>query len=156
MALLIVSNATNGGAVTDFVLDDFLPYQLAVLSNRLSDGFSVHYRKFGLTIPEWRVVAHLSQEEKVSIREIYLRVEMDKSKVSRAAARLEKAGYVEKKINPADRRLVELNLTPKGRAMIEEIAPLATGYQEEMMSTLPAESRESLVKAIGTLLEKCK
>ena len=78
--------------MAEFILDDFLPYQLAVLANRISDAFSERYRsKFGITVAEWRVVAHLSQAEKVSIREVYRQVEMDKSKASRAAARLEKA-----------------------------------------------------------------
>lgn len=140
----------------EFVLDDFLPYQLAVIANRVSDGFSQRYReKFGITVPEWRVVAHLSQAEKVSIREIYKQVEMDKSKASRAAARLEKAGYVSKRVNPADRRLVELSLTDKGRAMVAEIWPMAEAFQAEVLDCLPLDARKNFRTAISTLMEKC-
>ena len=71
-----------------FELTDFLPYQLAVAAGRVSRAFSDRYRaEFGLSIPEWRVLAHLSTADAVSIREIHARVDMDKSKVSRAAAR---------------------------------------------------------------------
>jgi len=140
-----------------FILDDFLPYQLAVLANRVSDRFSQSYQeKFGITVPEWRVVAHLSQVEKISIREIYTKVEMDKSKASRAAARLEKAGYVSKKINPADRRLVELSLTAKGRAMIDEIGPLGAAFQNQVLDCLPADDRAKFLKSVETMLENCK
>lgn len=121
----------------EFVLDEFLPYQLAVAAQRVSREFAVRYRAlYGISIPEWRVVAHLSQESAVSIREIHKRVDMDKSKVSRAASRLEAAGYVTKRVNPQDRRLVELALTDKGRAMMAELAPIAREYEASVMAAL--------------------
>ena len=49
---------------------------------------------------------------------------MDKPKVSRAAARLEHAGLVRKRVDPRDRRLVSLSLTRKGERLFEEIAHL--------------------------------
>ncbi len=114
----------------DFVLDRFLPYQLAVAASRTSREFSALYRdRFGIGIAEWRVVAHLSQGGPVSVREIYERVDMDKSRVSRAATRLEGSGYVLKRVNAADRRLIELSLTDKGRAMVNEIAEMAAGFE---------------------------
>ncbi|NOX74675.1 MAG: MarR family transcriptional regulator, partial [Alphaproteobacteria bacterium] len=117
--------------LSEFQLEQFLPYQMAVLSNRVSDEFSKMYRdRFGISVSEWRVVAHLYQAEKVSIREVYQQVQIDKSKASRAAARLEKSGYVSKKINPGDRRLVELSLTEKGRAMHDEIGPMGVAFQQ--------------------------
>lgn len=120
-----------------FSLADFLPYRLSVLAGRLSREFSARYQdRFGISIPEWRVVAHLSQAGTVSVREIYEMVDMDKSKVSRAAARLEQAGYVEKKVNPQDRRLVELSLTIKGKDMMAELAELANTYQAELEARL--------------------
>jgi len=123
--------------MNDFDLDAFLPYQLAVLSSRVSDGFMALYKeKFGISNPEWRVVAHLSQAGSVSVREIFRKVDMDKSKVSRAATRLENAGYITKKSNSKDRRLVELALTDKGRSMVAELAPIARAYEEEVLAAL--------------------
>ena len=61
--------------MTDFNLETFLPYQLNELSRAVSAGFSYHYReRYGITVAEWRVVAHLSQEDAVSVREITRRV----------------------------------------------------------------------------------
>jgi maleylacetoacetate isomerase len=103
----------------DFDLSAFLPYQLAVAAARVSKGFADRYRaEFGLSIPEWRVLAHLAGDDAVSVREIHARVDMDKSKVSRAAARLEEAGLIEKRENAADRRLLDMRLTDKGRDLI--------------------------------------
>ena len=156
---LVRSSQTQrkGGVLAEFVLEDFLPYQLAVLANRVSDGFSQLYRqKFGISVPEWRVVAHLSQAEKVSIREVYKQVEMDKSKASRAAARLVEAGYVSKKVNADDRRLVELSLTPKGRAMVREIGPMGQAFQARVLDCLQPQQRDHFQAALKTMMETCK
>ncbi len=145
---------TQSDDADDFVLEDFLPYQLAILSSRISDGFSLCYRKkFGLSVSEWRVIAHLMRADKVSIREIYNRVAMDKSKVSRAAARLEQAGYIQKQGCARDRRLVELSLTPKGRAVAREIGPMGLKYARDILRNLPEEARAPFLGAIRTLLE---
>ncbi len=125
----------KAGSVVDFRLDDFLPWQLAELAERVSRGLSGLYRdKFGISVAEWRVVAHLSQAEKVSVREIHARVRMGKWQVSRAAQRLESRGYIRKRTGRTDRRLVELSLTPKGRAMVNEIIPLALEYEKELLA----------------------
>jgi len=137
--------------VTDFNLDEFLPYKLSELSRRVSGGFSKHYReRYGISVAEWRVVAHLSQETAVSVREIHNRVGMDKPKVSRAASRLEASGFVKKVVNEHDRRLVELSLTPKGRAMIDTLAPIAAAYQDELMAAL-GEGAAAFVEKVDRL-----
>lgn len=140
----------------DFVLDDFLPYQLAVLAARVSRGFSDLYsQKFGISIPEWRVVAHLSQAGSVSVREIHARVDMDKSKVSRAASRLELAGYITKSVNATDRRLVELALTDAGKAMVAELTPVARAYEQQVLKALGPDS-ECFRDALRALLDETR
>lgn len=136
-------------------LDRFLPYQVSVLAARLSAALSrVYAERFGISIAEWRVIAHLSQHRKVSVREVQARVAMDKSKVSRAAARLESAGLVEKRVNAADRRLVELSLSRKGRRLYGEIAPLALAFEADLLAGLPAAEVAAFRAAVGTLLAR--
>src|ERR1700723_2782674 len=130
-------------------LDQFLPYLVNVLANRLSHELAgVYEARFGISIPEWRVIAHLSQHEDVSVREIHQRVDMDKAKVSRAASRLEAVGFIEKTENKGDRRLVgALRLTKRGRRLFAEIEPLALAYERESVSTL-SKSEEAALRAI--------
>ncbi len=136
-------------------LDRFLPYQVSVLAARLSAALSrVYAERFGISIAEWRVIAHLSQHRKVSVREVQARVAMDKSKVSRAAARLEAAGLVEKRVNTADRRLVELSLTRRGRRLYGEIAPLALAFEADLLAGLPAAEVAAFRAATAALLAR--
>ena len=134
-------------------LDRFLPYLVNKLASRLSDDLArVYQKRFGITIPEWRVIAHLAENKNVSIREIFIRVAMDKSKVSRAAARLELSGYLEKQVNPADRRLIELQLTPKGRTLFEKIEPLALAFEQETLSNLSPHEADLFRTLLNKLL----
>ena len=120
-----------------FVLDDFLPYRMAVAAERLSVEFSRNYAKaFGLSIPEWRVLVHLMQTGEISVRDIEQRAGLEKSKVSRAVSRLESAGYVTKAVNPGDRRLVRLGLTEKGWALMGQLVPLAIEHQKRLETKL--------------------
>lgn len=138
----------------DFRLDDFLPYRLAVLASRVSRDFArIYETEFGLSVAEWRVIAHLGEGGEVSVREIHARVDMDKSRVSRAAARLETAGLVAKSVNAADRRLVSLTLTEAGREMLAAIAPRARAYEAELIARLPADEKRMLRACVDAMLD---
>ena len=138
-----------------FQLSAFLPYQLAVAAGRVSRAFSERYRaEFGLSIPEWRVLAHLAGGDAVSVREIHARVDMDKSKVSRAAARLEQAGLIEKRDHAGDRRLLDMRLTASGQELMARIVPIADAYQEELLARLGAEAGPFRTALLRILEEK--
>jgi DNA-binding MarR family transcriptional regulator len=123
--------------MSGFDLSQFLPYRLAVAAARVSREFGDRYRaEFGLSIAEWRVLAHLSQAQAVSVGEITARVDMEKSRVSRAAQRLEDAGLVLKTAHPGDGRLVALSLTPQGAALMDRLGPMALEFQTELESRL--------------------
>lgn len=147
--------------MTQFDLTQFLPYQLAAAAERISRDFAEIYRReFGISIPEWRVLAHLNQahlnqEGAVSVRDIENRVAMEKSKVSRAASRLEAAGLIEKRTNPADRRLLELRLTADGCSLLARILPLALDYQSALVTRLGPEAI-SMVACLNLILEDRK
>lgn len=134
-----------------FKLAEFLPYQLAVAAAHVSREFSTRYRReFGLSIPEWRVLAHIAQEDRVSVREIQARVDMDKTKVSRAAARLEAMGLIEKRAHPEDRRLLDMRLTDNGSDLFSRLAPIAVAYQAELLASLGPDA-EGFRRALAAL-----
>lgn len=129
----------------------FLPYRLAVIAARVSKAMSSLYaERFGISIPEWRVIAHLARSERVSVRDIHAHVNLDKVKVSRAVSRLEAAGLVRKSSNEADNRLLEISLTQEGWQIYGEIVPLAERFQADLLAALSQEERE----ALGAIFEK--
>ncbi|KEP71731.1 MarR family transcriptional regulator [Thioclava dalianensis] len=137
----------------DFELDLFLPYLLTEAAEKLSHDLAAIYRDAGLSTPQWRVMVHLSYSGQVSVRDIERRVSMEKSKVSRAAARLELAGLVAKRGDPDDGRLVALGLTEAGRALMAQLLPRAIDYQRQLEATLGADL-PLFHKALSRLLNK--
>jgi DNA-binding MarR family transcriptional regulator len=130
----------------------FLPYRLAVLASRVSRRLSMVYQeRFGISIAEWRVIAHLAHGERVSVRDIHDCVNLDKPRVSRAVMRLEAAGIVAKSASKADQRLVEISLTAKGWRLYGEIVSLARDYEQDLLSVLSAAERKSLERAFEKL-----
>ncbi|MCR8724773.1 MarR family winged helix-turn-helix transcriptional regulator [Frigidibacter sp. ROC022] len=140
--------------MSDFVLSDQLLYQVNVLAGRLSRAFAARYKaEIGLTVPEWRVLAHLSQASSVSIREIVQKVEMEKSRVSRAVSRLEAAGYVSKAADERDKRLVALALTPSGREMFQRLVPMTQAFEAEITAQL-GDRADAFRDGLRVLLDK--
>lgn len=123
-----------------FDLSRFSPYRVALAAQLLSENLARVYRaRFGLSIPDWRVMVHLSQSGRASVRDIEAQVVMEKSKVSRAAARLERRGLIAKRQSETDKRLVELTLTGAGQAMMDELLPLAAQFQRRIEAQLGAD-----------------
>ncbi|MDA7430354.1 MarR family winged helix-turn-helix transcriptional regulator [Primorskyibacter aestuariivivens] len=120
-----------------FDLSRFSPYRVALAAQLLSETLARVYRaRFGLSIPDWRVMVHLSQSGRASVRDIEAKVVMEKSKVSRAAARLEGRGLIAKRQSESDKRLVDLTLTDAGQAMMDELLPLAAQFQRRIEAQL--------------------
>lgn len=125
----------------DFLLEDFLPYRLSVAANRVSRLFAERYgAEFGLSIPEWRVMAVLGRFGRLPAREIAARTAMDKVKVSRAVALLVGRRLVLRKTDRGDARLQWLELSAAGARMHAAIVPMARALEEELLIGLdPAE-----------------
>ena len=128
------------------ILDDFLPYRLAYTSNLVSEAVARTYKAlFGLTIPEWRLIAHTAERAGVTQQDIVLRSHMDKVAVSRAAIALVKRGLVAREPNAADRRSQILVLTASGQRLYAEIAPKALELERALFGAFPAADRARLI-----------
>ena len=122
-----------------FNLADFLPYRLALISERVSKRLEVEYgRSHGLTVAEWRVLVNLQRIGKASVRDIQLVTNLEKSRVSRAVARLEKSALVQKQASRDDARLVEIVLTKKGLGTLAAIIAKATEIEQRLLAGLSA------------------
>ena len=126
-------------------LDRFLPYRLSVASNAVSTRISAAYRRrFGLKIPEWRLVTILAESDNITPASIGEKTRMDKIAVSRAASALIERGLVETKSNPADGRSHLLSLTDDGHALYAEIAPMALQTEAELFNNMTDSERSTL------------
>jgi DNA-binding MarR family transcriptional regulator len=139
------------------VLEEFLPYRLSVLSNRVSRAIARRYAKaFDLTIPEWRVIAVLGRRPGLTAKEVTEATEMDKVAVSRAVARLVRARRVASRADREDARRQLLALTREGESLHARIAPIALASEERLLRALDARERMQLDALIDRLLVAAK
>lgn len=136
-------------------LDEFLPYRLAILSHSVSNSIaSVYEKRFGLSIPEWRVIAIVGRFPGLSAVEVAERTVMDKVAVSRAVSKLIKSGRIDRQFADADRRRSILNLSEKGRQLHDEVAPLALQMEADLLEDLTEDEIEVLDRVIEKLYKK--
>ena len=98
-----------------------------------------------------RLIAILARFGPLSANGVCARAEMDKVRVSRAVARAMASGLIDRRIDRADRRRSILTLTPRGRAIHDEIVPRALEREAEVIGTLEEEEAEALFQLIGRL-----
>ena len=132
-------------------LDQFIPYRLSVAANAVSTRISQSYRKrFKLKVPEWRLIAILAEQTRMTPQEIGRSGELDKITVSRAATTLIRRGLVMQDRNPEDGRSHYLLLTPQGRDLYEQVAPAAKALEAELLAGWSDDDRQNL----ATLLRR--
>ena len=141
----------------ELILEDFLPYRLAILSHTVSSLIArVYDKRFGLTIPEWRVIAIVGRFPGLSAVEVAERTMLDKVAVSRAVTKLIKAGRIDREFADADRRRSILTLSEEGRNVHDEIAPLALAMEEDLLHGLNEDQISTLNVVIERLLVRAR
>ena len=141
----------------ELILEEFLPYRLSVLSHTISTNIArVYEKRFGVSIPEWRVIAILGRFPGLSAVEVADRTLMDKVAVSRAVTKLIKNGRIDRQFADADRRRSILNLSEEGREVHNEIAPLALQFERELLQDISEEDYETYNSILDRLLSKAR
>ena len=133
-------------------LDAYLPYRLSVASNAVSGLIARAYEdRFGLTVPQWRLLCVLAEDGGLTQVQIVARTVMDKVTVSRAAQGLVKRRLIKRAENKSDGRSHVLALAAEGRSLYAEIAPLALAYEAALIAGLSPEAVTLLKRLLGRL-----
>ncbi len=133
-------------------LEQFLPYQLNLVASLVSQALSrVYAARYGIGVPEWRVLVTLGQYQVMTAKAIGAHAHMHKTKVSRAVALLERRRLLARRANREDKREAFLSLTATGRAMYEELAPHALDFARRLTEILPASDCEAFNRALKQL-----
>lgn len=133
-------------------LSAFLPYQLSITSNAVSDLIARAYRgKFALKVPEWRVMALLGESDVSTQRQLVAATAMDKVTVNRACKALEARALISRVPNMLDGRSHHLALTPAGRDLYEQIVPEALQLEAELEKILGSGEAKMLEAMLAQL-----
>jgi DNA-binding MarR family transcriptional regulator len=131
----------------------FVPFRLNRLAAEVSAALSSEYQKrYGLDIPEWRVLATLGfRNDACSAQYIAHCTRTHKSTISRAVTALMTRQLVERVENEDDRREFQLRLTRKGKALYEELIPRLLRREQEILSCLSVQERRNFALMLGKI-----
>ena len=76
----------------------------------------------------------------------------DQAHISRQVDRLASKGLLSRRRSRADRRIVRLNLTEKGRAVVPAVVRVVSAQDVEMTASITAGEKESLVAVTRKIL----
>ena len=144
--------STEPSSAPELRLDAYLPYRLSVASNAVSGLIARAYQdRFGLTVPQWRVMCVLAEAGGLTQGQIVARTVMDKVTVSRSAHGLLKRRLVSRSDHHADGRSHVLALTAEGASLYDDIAPLALAYEAALIAGLAPDEVALLKRLLARL-----
>lgn len=133
-------------------LANFLPFRLNQLAAEISGRLSTIYaERFGLDVPQWRVLATLVDRDGATAQEIVESTRTHKSTISRAVQALIERGLVQAGADEADGRARKLALTASGRAMMDEIVPLARNFERDLLRKVGGLESRQFLEGLGAL-----
>jgi DNA-binding MarR family transcriptional regulator len=113
------------------------------------------FRPYDLSTSQYAILFHASVEG-VPLSKICEEMVADNSNLTRLVDRLEARGLVRRAPDPRDRRVTLVQLTPEGKALIDELRPRHRAYVDQRMSHLSPEQIAALHGAMATLYEALK
>ena len=138
-------------------LQQFFPYRLARLAEAVSQATAqVYSERLDLTRDEWRVMAALAEGGEVKTAAVMDSVSLDKMRVSRALARMERDGLVGRTSDPEDGRAYLVRLLPPGLAMYRKIVPMVLAREEFLLAELEPAERAALDRALEHVLQRAQ
>lgn len=136
----------------EIALERFFPYRVSRIADAVSQRFCRIYRaQYGLTVPEWRVLATLAQFKLMTAKEIGLHSGMHKTKVSRAIRECEQRRWVRRQVSPIDRRVESLRLTPEGRRAYASMVPKMLVCENDLLNELGRDQSKAVLIAFNKL-----
>lgn len=141
-------------------IEDFITFRLTRLSNALRTNVTKRYlEEFGLSIPEWRLLALVARFSPVRFSELTSRSSMDKGQVSRTLQVMTKRGLTKMKVikqrnsrsAAALAAPVVVSIAPKGKALYKQVLPVARRRQADVIRQLSEGDRAALHQVLDKL-----
>lgn len=135
-------------------LGNYLPYLVNRLGGALVTSFTAaSLAPYDLTIDMWRMLAVLSYRGAQRQVDLVAMTSIEASTVSRLITRLARTGLVTRKRSATSNREVIIELTTKGRALVDRIVPYAHKLEQTAAAGIPAKDLAVVKRALRRMFE---
>lgn len=139
--------------MTDACSPSSLGYLIADLSRLYGRVFDRRAAHLGLTRVQWRALKRIHQDEGLTQAALADVMDLEPIAVGRVVDRLQKAGFVERRADPQDRRCWRLHLLPQSTALMDEVEAVATGLREDSLAEVGDEDLQTTLQVLSQIRE---
>jgi MarR family transcriptional regulator, transcriptional regulator for hemolysin len=130
---------------TDKTTFGFLVTDVTRLMRKLFDRRAL---RFNLTRAQWRALKRLHHEQGIRQSELAEFLEMEPIAVGRVIDRLQKAGFVERRADPTDRRAWRLYLMPGAHTVLDEMEKISGQMYRQAQRGIPAGELKTMISVL--------
>ena len=140
----------------NFTLADFVPYLLNRAGVRIGLVFAREIEPLGVSLPMWRVMAALWEQDDQRLGDIAEHTSIDISTLSRLLVTLQRKQFIVRQRSGTDGRALSVSLTDKGRAITERIIPIASHYEDVAIRGVNSNDLRRLKRLLVRLFSNIK
>lgn len=119
-----------------------LPFEISETAHALRKAFDRRAVGFGVTRAQWKVLFRLTRDPGLRQIELADMLDIEPITLSRIVDRLEEAGLVERRPDPADRRAWRLHVTAKAQPLVAKLKGIADDMIAEAFAGIDAKDIE--------------
>ncbi|WOH63596.1 MarR family winged helix-turn-helix transcriptional regulator [Bradyrhizobium sp. BWA-3-5] len=134
-------------------LTNSLPYMLNRVGVRMGDLFSRRIAGYGVTLPMYRVMAALWEKGDQRLGDLAAMTTIEISTLSRLIGEMKRRGLVTRTRLKDNARTVAINLTPKGRMLVDELIPIAVHFEDVAVRSFPSKNIVDLKTVLAEIYE---
>jgi len=138
----------------DRFIDDYIAYLLARASYLVSRRFHEELALKGIAVPDWRVLASLSDGDGVSLGALARITLFKQPTLTKIVDRMEADGTVRRVPSTADRRKVLITITDEGRRLVAQLLQDAKRQEREVLADYTADQRALLKGTLRDLIDR--
>jgi DNA-binding MarR family transcriptional regulator len=141
-------------ATTTRFVDDYLLYLLARASHTISSEFHAKLRRAGVPVPVWRVLATLSGSPPETVTGLAEACLLQQPTMTKLLDRMVRDDLVRRLPDPRDRRVVRIEATAKGEALVKDLLVAAREHERQVMERFPAIEQTNLKQLLRQMMQK--
>jgi MarR family transcriptional regulator for hemolysin len=124
----------------------------------LNQAFRRRLAHLNLTPDQYTVMRTLTEgsEGGFTQKELTSRMSSDPNTVASLLDRMERAGFIERKIDPEDRRARRISLKPFGNQSFQQAKDIAFELQSEVLQSLSNENKALFLQELTTIANACR
>ncbi len=126
-------------------------YLVTDLTRLMRKQFDRRAIRFDLTRAQWRALKRVHHGEGITQNELAEFLEMEPIAVGRVIDRLQKAGFIERRADPRDRRVWRLHLLPKAHAVVDDMEQIASELLRQAQRGVSAAEMKSMMSVLARM-----